>query len=243
LGLVAPRLSFQDDQLAKKLADTDRLDSLSSRFRARRDVFLRSLISEVSDEKGQISILDLGGSIEYWHRVGLDFLREKKAHVTVLNYVASELKADDYDSALFTPSVGDACELSRYGDGAFDLVHSNSVIEHVGPWSRMKQFAGEARRVGRNYYVQTPYFWFPVDPHFYRFPLFHWLPPPLQATLLNRLPLAHVGRIDSINSAFEALDGTRLLDERQIRIAFPDAKLVRERVLGLTKSLIAVRHV
>ena len=228
--------------LVKTLADTGRNDSLSSRFRARRDVRLRALISDIAARNGQVRILDLGGSVEYWRRVGLDFLREQRAHVTVLNYVAAELKADDCDETLFATAVGDACDLAAFGDGSFDLTHSNSVIEHVGDWKRMKQFASEARRVGRAYYIQTPYFWFPVDPHYYRFPFIHWLPRPLQATLLNRLPLAHVGRIDTIDSAFEVLDGTQLIDARQFRAAFPDAELLRERVLGLTKSLIAVRR-
>jgi len=138
--------------------------------------------------------------------------------------------------------VGDACDLSSFADRSFDLVHSNSVIEHVGNWSRMKAFANEARRVGRYYYVQTPYFWFPIDPTNYRSPLIHWLPRPWQARLLNTFPLTHVGRIETLDSAFEVLDSTQLIDARQFAIAFPDAQIVRERVLGLTKSLIAIRR-
>lgn len=183
----------------------------------------------------------MGGSVQYWRRVGLDFLRESRVKVTVLNIVETELKLGPSEPDLFVARVGDGCDLSDMADGQFDLVHSNSVIEHVGNWARMKQFAAETRRVGRSYYVQTPYYWFPVDPHYYRFPMIHWLPRPLQARLLTRFPIASAGRVRSLDAALRVLDGTQLLDRRQLEIAFPDATLVRERVAGLTKSLIAIR--
>jgi len=161
----------------KRLDDTGRPDSLSTRFRQRRDVRLRTLIASIAAEKGSIRILDLGGTPQYWERVGISFLRENSAHVTILNYVADQLGAENKHPDLFSTSVGDACDLAQFPDNAFDLVHSNSVVEHVGNWSRMKRFGAETRRVGRNYYVQTPYYWFPIDPHYYRAPLIHWLPP------------------------------------------------------------------
>ena len=37
----------------------------------------------------------------------------------------------------------------------------------------MRAFAAETKRLADNYYIQTPYFWFPIDPHYYRIPLFH----------------------------------------------------------------------
>ena len=164
-------------------------NSLSSRFRMKRDVRLRALIAAIAAQRGAIEILDLGGSVTYWKRVGLDFLRGQGARVTVLNHVAAELRATGQDDPIFQTAVGDACDLSGLADQSFDLVHSNSVIEHVGNWARMKAFAAETRRVGRNYYMQTPYFWFPIDPHYHRSPLIHWLPRPWQALLLNTLPL------------------------------------------------------
>jgi hypothetical protein len=228
---------------SRRLNDTSDPGSLSSRFRRARDRRLRALIAELSASKGAISILDLGGSVQYWRRVGLDFLREHGAKITVLNIVETELKLGASEPDLFIARVGDGCDLSDMADGQFDLVHSNSVIEHVGNWARMKQFAAETRRVGRSYYVQTPYYWFPVDPHYYRLPMIHWLPRPIQARLLARVPIASIGRIGSLDAAFKTLDGTQLLDRHQFEVAFPDATLVRERVAGLIKSLVAVRQV
>ena len=68
--------------------------------------------------------------------------------------------------------VGDACDLAGYPDRSVDLVHSNSVIEHVGGWPRMAAMAGELMRVARAGWVQTPAWEFPIEPHFHA-PLVH----------------------------------------------------------------------
>ncbi|MDQ3850054.1 MAG: class I SAM-dependent methyltransferase, partial [Actinomycetota bacterium] len=62
-----------------------------------------------------------------------------------------------------------------FADGEFDLAYCSSVIEHVAPAQR-PAFARELRRVARGWYVQTPAFSFPVEPHAL-LPAAHWLPP------------------------------------------------------------------
>ena len=85
---------------------------------------------------------------------------------------------------------GDACALP-FADGAFDVVHSNAVIEHVGRRDRQEALVREALRVGRRVFVTTPNRWFPVEVHT-RLPLVHWLPEPLahRAYDLARMPWA-----------------------------------------------------
>ena len=85
---------------------------------------------------------------------------------------------------------GDACALP-FADGAFDVVHSNAVIEHVGARERQEAFVREALRVGRRVFVTTPNRWFPVEVHT-RLPLVHWLPEPLAGRVydLLRMPWA-----------------------------------------------------
>jgi SAM-dependent methyltransferase len=68
----------------------------------------------------------------------------------------------------------DATVALPFDDGAFDLVYSSSVIEHV-PRERRAAFAAEVRRVGRGLYVQTPAYSFPIEPHAL-LPFAHWLP-------------------------------------------------------------------
>jgi len=69
---------------------------------------------------------------------------------------------------------GDACALP-FEDGAFDIVFSNAVIEHVGGRERQRQFVSEAIRVGRHVFITTPNRRFPIEVHT-RLPLVHWLP-------------------------------------------------------------------
>jgi SAM-dependent methyltransferase len=58
----------------------------------------------------------------------------------------------------------DATDRLPFDDGAFDLAYSSSVIEHVAP-ERRAAFAREVRRVARGWWVQTPAYSFPVEPH------------------------------------------------------------------------------
>lgn len=217
-------------------------NSISSQLRRKRDLRLRALIQSIYDAKGEVSVLDVGGTIEYWRRVGLDFLRERKTRIVVTNLHASELIDPGADQDVLSAAVANACDLSAYADGSFDLVHSNSVIEHVGGWSNARLFAAETRRVGRAYYVQTPNFWFPVDPHYYKAPLIHWFPHPIRARLFNTFPITYAGRIKGVDNAYNVIDGTRLLDSRQFQHLFSDAEMSIEWVFGLPKSLIAIRR-
>jgi SAM-dependent methyltransferase len=68
----------------------------------------------------------------------------------------------------------DALALPFY-DGAFDVVFSNAVVEHVGGRPEQERFVQEALRVGRRAFVTTPNRWFPLELHT-RLPLVHWLP-------------------------------------------------------------------
>lgn len=125
---------------------------------------------------------------------------------------------------------GDGTRLA-YADGAFDAAFSSSVIEHV-PKELQEAFASEVRRVARRYFVQTPNRWFLVEPH-YQLPLFHFLPKRVQRALNRRLTLGWQAK-----GEWEEID---LLSARDLRRLFPDATIHRERVFGLTKSLMAIR--
>jgi SAM-dependent methyltransferase len=68
----------------------------------------------------------------------------------------------------------DATQGLPFANDEFDLVYCSSVIEHVAPAQR-DAFARELRRVGRGWFVQTPAFSFPLEPHAL-LPGAHWLP-------------------------------------------------------------------
>jgi SAM-dependent methyltransferase len=127
--------------------------------------------------------------------------------------------------------VGDGTKL-EFAQDEFGVVFSSSTVEHV-PKELQERFASEIRRVGRRYFVQTPNRYFPIEPH-YQFPLFQFLPQRVQRALNRHFTLGWQpkGSWEEIN----------LLSSRQLKRLFPDAEIHRERVLGLTKSLMAVRR-
>lgn len=208
--------------------------SLSYRLRAKRDRFLREFLLR-NAAKGGRRILDLGGTAHYWHRVGLDFLRENKFEITVVN-----LTETDLGEGPFNLLVGDATALDQ-PDNAYDIVHSNSVIEHVGGADQVAAFARESRHLAPAHYMQTPNYHFPIDPHFWRMPGFHWLPESTRVSLLQRFPIATAGRLPDQENARRAVEGTRLLTIEDVRRLFPDSALRFERFAGLKKSIIAWR--
>lgn len=223
------------------IADPKNPRSLSARFRARRGLALKQLIRRLSNGRsGPFRILDLGGRPEYWSAIGVDFMDEIDARIDCANLDPGEL-----DPRLGTNRialiVGDACAMDL-PDNSYDFVHSNSVIEHVGRFSDMAAFAGEARRLAPSYYVQTPYYWFPIDPHFYRIPAFHWMPAPLQIALLRRFRLGYSAPDKDIGVTTERVESRTILAAGQFRYLFPDAQHRFEKFGGLPKSMIAVRE-
>ncbi len=214
--------------------------ALSKRFRSQRAALLRQVLDNCPRQGDRLRILDVGGRAGYWREVGLDHLRGIGAQITLLNMSADETEAHSNGAdGLFTAAVGNGCALN-YPDGQFDLCHSNSVIEHVGRWGEMAAFARETRRVAASYYVQTPNYAFPIDPHFWRMPFFHWLPRPVRAALVRHFPLASGGRAGDLGKAYTMVDSSRLLTRGQMRFLFPEATIHAERVLGFAKSLAAV---
>jgi len=225
--------------VTKSLTDYGDPRSVGSRLRARRLAFLTPLIEDAFRENGAVRILDMGGTTTYWRLLSPDYLASRAVTITLVN-LPGELR-DTVDSP-FHVVEGDGCNLPMFRDNSFDLVHSNSVLEHVGDWNRMKAFAHEVKRLAPRYFVQTPNFWFPIEPHF-MCPFFHWLPEPTRVWLLMMTGLGHYGRAQSVDAAATAVQGARLLNRSMMASLFPDAAIVKERVALLPKSLMAIRDV
>jgi len=86
-----------------------------------------------------------------------------------------------------------------FDDGAFDVVHSNAVVEHVGPEPEQIRFISELARVGRAGFITTPNRWFPIEPHF-RLPLIHWLPRPAAVWTLRTLRIRRDWKVFLLSS-------------------------------------------
>lgn len=155
-------------------------------------------------------------------------------HVTLLNLQRLKVSEPGFDAV-----EGDARDLSRYSDGAFDVVFSNSVIEHLGPsFEDQRKMANEIRRVGKRYFVQTPNRYFPIEPHFLM-PGFQFWPVRLRTWVASHFNVGWYNRFPDADSARREVESISLLSESQVRRLFPEARIYKERTLGLTKSFIA----
>ena len=216
MGLSSMRRRFVDDP-----------NSWGAR---RRDKRARWMVQTFPD-LAHMSVIDLGGRIETWMRAPV---RPKHVHVVNLEGQTSEIP--DWAEV----SYGDACALpeairSRH----YDLAFSNSVIEHVGGHERRLRFAEAIRSIADMYWVQTPYRYFPIEPH-YVAPGLQFLPLGMRQRYAHRWPLSHT-KPTSRPEALDQVLWVELIDKTQMRHYFPDAYLRSERFLGLTKSMIAIR--
>lgn len=137
-----------------------------------------------------------------------------------------------------------------FPDGYFDIVYCSSVIEHVTVpkdqvWAlrsgrefrerslaHQREFAREIQRVGRQFFVQTPYRWFVMESHSW-LPFVAWLP---RRLLLPILRVAARVWPKSTNPDWY------LLNRRELGSMFAGAEIRDEKWLGLTKSLMAVKR-
>jgi hypothetical protein len=178
------------------------------------------------------TILDVGGFQSDWQDITVI-----PSQITVLNLYHPPGGPSD---PRFTRETGDARKLA-HADRSFDVAYSNSVIEHLGGWDDQRKFAAEICRVGRQVFVQTPNRWFPIESHFLTF-FVHWLPWGIAAKLLPLCSFRGWFRSGDNVELKQLANELRLLSFREMQKLFPDCEIHREKWLGLTKSLIAVRR-
>jgi ubiquinone/menaquinone biosynthesis C-methylase UbiE len=181
--------------------------------------------------EGHVEILDIGGTQEFWTLMtGGD---PGDVRITLLN-----IEHQPVSSAKFVSAAGDARAMPQYADRSFDVVFSNSVIEHVGDYREQRRMAREVMRVGRRYFVQTPNKRFPLEPHFL-FPFFQYLPDEMRAQLVHRFDIGWYKRIPSLDEARAEVNSIRLLTRGRFANLFPEAEIYEEKLFGLTKSFVA----
>jgi hypothetical protein len=182
----------------------------------------------------QTKILDVGGSPFIWEIAASGGLSEIK-DITILNVFDIE------DRQTLPPNVhwivGDGCNLP-FADGEFDVVFSNSVIEHLGKHESQICFANEIRRVGKAYWVQTPDPRFVIEPH-YLSPFVHWLPMPIRRRFVRYATVWGILDRPSDQQIKDRIKELRLIGPKEFRGLFPDAEIIVERFVGMPKSLVA----
>jgi SAM-dependent methyltransferase len=179
--------------------------------------------------RAETRVLDVGGTLDIWS------LAPVLPKLVLLN--EPRAGADPGVPTVFA----DGCALP-FPDRAFDVVFSNSVIEHVGGPEAQARFAHEIARVGKAYWVQTPNRRFFIEPHLCT-PFVHWLPASWQRRIVNWGTvwewIARPSRDRRDYYLDHYLTRIRLLTAAELRRLFPRACILKERFFGCTKSLVA----
>ncbi len=211
-----------------QLANYDKQHSLANKFRNKRFAHFKSKIAKLPKP---IKILDVGGTQQYW--VNRGFHDNKDYHITLLNL---HKEAADYEN--IESIAGDATDLSQYTDDSFDIVYSNSVIEHLFTYENQVKMAKEVQRVGKHHYIQTPNKHFPIEPHFL-LPFFQFFPTGLKLFILTKTKLSR-GKKSTQDTAKSKIAEIQLLSKKDMKKLFPESKFYKEKFLGLTKSITAL---
>lgn len=177
-------------------------------------------------------IIDLGGYSFFWRNWGLG------ARIYTLNID----RVGGGRAGNTSQIIGDA-RRAPFCDACFDICFSNSTVEHLGSYEDQVAFAREVRRLAPSYWVQTPNRRFFFETHFLC-PFWHWLPNSrVKLFLLRYLSIWGLANRASFAEVEQKLYELNLLSERELRKLFPDATIIKERFLFMTKSLVALRDV
>ena len=213
----------------RKILDNTDPGSLANKFRRKRFLLFTEFIKDL---ERPVKILDIGGTENFWKQMGIygnnDYL------ITILNL-------DEPDKTIdrnFEFVKGDAIDLRHYNDKSFDVVFSNSVIEHIEIIEDRQKMANEIMRIGKRFFVQTPNYYFPFEPHFL-LPFFQYLPKFIKIWLLLHFDIGWFKKCSSKAEALKLLNSNRLLTIKELRTYFTNCKIIKEKYLIFTKSLIA----
>ncbi|MCI0450327.1 MAG: class I SAM-dependent methyltransferase [Chlorobi bacterium] len=211
----------------RKFADNTNRNSIVNKWRKKRFKIFKEMLDGIPKP---VKILDIGGTENFW--IQMDFVNFPDVTITILN--SQEI---NITLPYFKFVKGDAKDMNMFADNEFDIAFSNSVIEHVGNYNDQKKTANEIKRVAKRYFVQTPNYYFPMEPHFL-FPFFQFLPLKIKIFLLMNFKMGWYEKCNSYEEVLKLINSIRLLKKRELEIFFPFCRINREKLFGLTKSFI-----
>jgi 2-polyprenyl-3-methyl-5-hydroxy-6-metoxy-1,4-benzoquinol methylase len=179
------------------------------------------------------TILDVGGSDYNWGLIN------QEPQVTIINIHYPEGGMSKVAKPNLKFKIGDGTQL-EYPDKHFDIVYSNSVIEHLYTYENQKKFADETMRTGKSVYVQTPAAEFFMEPHLIT-PFIHWLPASWESRLIKNFSVWGILTRPTRKECDDFLAERRLLNYKEFKELFKDCDIQREKFLFFTKSYIAVK--
>lgn len=219
--------------LFKIWVNHNKKDSFVNQLRRKRFVAQQQVIESLLLEKEHIKILDIGGEIGFWKHVGWE---NKNCTIYLLNL---ETVPQLEPTPGFVQITGNALSLP-FNKGDFDLIFSNSVIEHVGSYENQILFAKETMRVCDKYIIQTPSLWFPLEPHSL-LPFFQFIPHSIRAILIMYFNINYFPKQNNYKDALVTSRSTLMFTKKRFTSIFPDASMQVERLFGIPKSYTAIK--
>jgi ubiquinone/menaquinone biosynthesis C-methylase UbiE len=208
-------------------------EAVSNYFRKRRFGFFINFMNQAAPNSKPLRILDIGGTQQYWLNMGI--VLRPNTEIVLLNLYKNEASKPGFSSI-----VGDACNLTGISDQSFDIVFSNSVIEHLFTYEQQQKMAKEVARVGISYFIQTPNKYFPIEPH-WLFPFFQFLPFTVKVFLTQHFTLGNIKKANNKEAAINLVKEVKLLSRKEFAAFFKDGKIYKEKIIGLTKSFTAYK--
>ena len=210
----------------RKHASNIESENISGKYRSKRFQLLLSKVNSL--QKQNIKIIDLGGSNYFWNTIGKYY--SANFNLTLLNIDKDHLEG--YNSI-----VGDVSDLGFINDNSFDLCFSNSVIEPLPTLDLQNKMAEEIKRIAPNYFIQTPAYIFPIEPHFL-FPFFHWLPQKFRIKLVQNFGLGWYEKQPKYSDAVSLVKSIRIMKKKELKKMFQGSQIITEYILFLPKSYI-----
>ncbi|BBA70352.1 class I SAM-dependent methyltransferase [Geobacter sulfurreducens] len=225
-------------KVTRYITNYDDTASAGSRFRSKRILPLLHMIKAVYNIRGEVKIIDVGGTCNYWNIVSKQWMLKHNVKITLVNLPSTSVSIN---SEIFEFVQANGCNLEMFRDKSYHIGHSNSVLEHVGDWDNMVKFSSELCRVSERQFVQTPNYWFPIEPHC-MIPFFHWLPKPVRIRLVMAFSLGHWSKAGSVDQAVRIVESARLVNKLMFKELYHGANIITERFMMLPKSFIAINN-
>lgn len=214
-------------------SDSNDPKSIAAKARARRCQLFAHYASlcGVSDAR----VLDMGGTTDYW-RMNIQYIPDGLIKsIYVLNLPPQNESDEMLRDITLHIYAGNALEKSSFRQNRYDIVYSNSLIEHVGNVRSQWEMANIVMETGTYYFIQTPAKSFPLEPHFY-VPFFAYLPLLIRSFLYRKFRLGFMGKNSDWLEARITCDDTRFLSYREFKTIFRGCDIIKESLFGLCKS-------
>lgn len=189
-----------------------------------------------------IRIIDLGGTVSMWERWGL--IEDERLIVDLANNFSMDKNNSEAipKTAGFSKIDVDVVNLTPEDYSQYDVVFSNSMLEHLADFNQQRSVAKSIILSGKPFFIQVPNKNSLIDPHFAHpmAPFFAAWPRSIQCAALRLSGLNGGRRAKSRAHAERRLMFYNPLSMRDMRSLFPGEgiNILSERTFGIPMSIV-----